>query len=85
MARTSKADLEAALNSILATSVAYRSFGPATVAAEMALTARAALAGEWAGIARRAARVPPCAASMGCLCAGHARGNPADDACDTSE
>lgn len=29
--------------------------------------------------------IPPCAASMGCLCAGHARGNPASDACDTSE
>lgn len=30
-------------------------------------------------------RLPPCAASMGCLCAGHARGNDADAACDTSE
>lgn len=29
--------------------------------------------------------VPPCAAAMGCLCAGHARGNPASAACDTSE
>lgn len=29
--------------------------------------------------------VPPCLASMGCLCAGHARGNPASVACDTSE
>lgn len=29
--------------------------------------------------------IPACAASMGCLCAGHARGNPADAACDTSE
>ena len=29
--------------------------------------------------------IPPCAASMGCLCAGHARGNPADAACDTTE
>lgn len=28
---------------------------------------------------------PPCAAAMGCLCAGHARGNPASAACDTSE
>jgi len=28
---------------------------------------------------------PPCAAFMGCLCAGHARGNPACDPCDTSE
>lgn len=28
---------------------------------------------------------PPCAASMGCLCAGHARGNPASAPCDTSE
>jgi hypothetical protein len=30
-------------------------------------------------------KIPPCAASMGCLCAGHARGNPADAACDTRE
>lgn len=30
-------------------------------------------------------RVPACAASMGCLCAGHARGNDADAACDTRE
>lgn len=30
-------------------------------------------------------RIPPCAASMGCLCAGHARGNDADAACDTTE
>lgn len=29
--------------------------------------------------------VPPCLASMGCLCAGHARGNPASAPCDTSE
>lgn len=29
--------------------------------------------------------IPPCAASMGCLCAGHARGNAADAPCDTSE
>jgi len=29
--------------------------------------------------------IPPCAAAMGCLCAGHARGNPADAACDTRE
>jgi hypothetical protein len=29
--------------------------------------------------------IPPCAASMGCLCAGHARGNDAAAACDTSE
>lgn len=29
--------------------------------------------------------IPSCAASMGCLCAGHARGNPATDACDTRE
>jgi hypothetical protein len=29
--------------------------------------------------------LPPCAASMGCLCAGHARGNPASARCDTSE
>jgi hypothetical protein len=28
---------------------------------------------------------PSCAAAMGCLCAGHARGNPADAPCDTSE
>jgi len=29
--------------------------------------------------------VPPCLGSMGCLCAGHARGNSAAVACDTSE
>lgn len=34
---------------------------------------------------RRQSKIPPCAASMGCLCAGHARGNDADAACDTSE
>lgn len=28
---------------------------------------------------------PPCAVSMGCLCAGHARGNDATEPCDTSE
>lgn len=28
---------------------------------------------------------PPCALEMGCLCAGHARGNPTSAACDTSE
>lgn len=33
----------------------------------------------------RASDVPRCAASMGCLCAGHARGNPASAVCDTSE
>lgn len=32
-----------------------------------------------------ARETPPCAASMGCLCAGHARGNPASTLCDTSE
>lgn len=30
-------------------------------------------------------RIPPCAASMGCLCAGHARGQPVDSLCDTNE
>ena len=30
-------------------------------------------------------KIPPCAATMGCLCAGHARGNDPDAACDTSE
>lgn len=30
-------------------------------------------------------RIPPCAASMGCLCAGHARGNAHGAPCDTSE
>lgn len=29
--------------------------------------------------------IPACAEAMGCLCAGHARGNPADVACDTRE
>lgn len=29
--------------------------------------------------------IPPCAASMGCLCAGHARGNSATAPCDTRE
>lgn len=29
--------------------------------------------------------VPACATSMGCLCAGHARGNLATDECDTNE
>lgn len=31
------------------------------------------------------APIPPCAASMGCLCAGHARGNAVSEVCDTSE
>ena len=31
------------------------------------------------------AGVPMCAAAMGCLCAGHARGNAADAPCDTTE
>ena len=30
-------------------------------------------------------KIPACAASMGCLCAGHAHGAPADGPCDTSE
>jgi len=30
-------------------------------------------------------RKPLCLREMGCLCAGHARGNPADAPCDTSE
>lgn len=34
---------------------------------------------------RKAKAIPPCAAAMGCLCAGHARGNSADAACDTTE
>lgn len=34
---------------------------------------------------RAAGKVPPCVSSMGCLCAGHARGNPATVACDTRE
>lgn len=29
--------------------------------------------------------IPACAASMGCLCWGHASGNPASAACDTTE
>lgn len=29
--------------------------------------------------------IPLCAATMGCLCAGHARGNSADAPCDTRE
>jgi hypothetical protein len=29
--------------------------------------------------------VPPCAAAMGCLCAGHARGADASEPCDTTE
>lgn len=28
---------------------------------------------------------PPCLRGMGCLCAGHARGNAASDPCDTTE
>ena len=28
---------------------------------------------------------PPCASAMGCLCAGHARGNPYYEPCDTRE
>lgn len=31
------------------------------------------------------AAIPPCLASMGCLCAGHMRGNAADAPCDTTE
>lgn len=31
------------------------------------------------------AAIPLCALAMGCLCAGHARGNPASDPCDTRE
>lgn len=47
------------------------------------------------GAARRAARafiaeynqthIPACVLSMNCLCAGHARGIPANEACDTTE
>jgi len=29
--------------------------------------------------------LPQCAIAMGCLCAGHAQGNPASAACDTNE
>jgi hypothetical protein len=31
------------------------------------------------------ALIPPCAAQMGCLCAGHARGDAADAPCNTDE
>lgn len=31
------------------------------------------------------AEIPPCAEAMGCLCAGHARGNAARVPCDTTE
>lgn len=34
---------------------------------------------------QRAKPLPPCAVAMGCLCAGHARGDRADAPCDTSE
>jgi hypothetical protein len=30
-------------------------------------------------------RPPPCARTMGCLCAGHARGDSADAPCNTDE
>jgi len=33
----------------------------------------------------RAVELPQCVLAMGCYCAGHARGNPAGMACDTSE
>jgi hypothetical protein len=29
--------------------------------------------------------LPPCVLAMKCYCAGHARGNPASEACDTRE
>jgi hypothetical protein len=32
-----------------------------------------------------AAAIPPCAASMGCLCAAHARGAPASSVCNATE
>lgn len=34
---------------------------------------------------KRDRRIPPCAAAMGCLCAGHAYGDPVDSPCDTEE
>lgn len=34
---------------------------------------------------RKPVRVPPCAATMGCLCAGHASSVDADAPCDTTE
>jgi hypothetical protein len=34
---------------------------------------------------KKAWNIPPCAEAMGCLCAGHARGNAADAPCDMSE
>lgn len=41
---------------------------------------------EWVEASRAAhAAVPSCAAAMGCLCAGHARGDAADAPCDTTE
>jgi hypothetical protein len=33
----------------------------------------------------REIRRAPCLQFMGCLCAGHARGNPSDQPCDTRE
>jgi hypothetical protein len=42
------------------------------------------LIGQWDD-APAPAQLPLCVLAMGCLCAGHARGNPADEPCDTRE
>ena len=36
-------------------------------------------------LAEASEELPPCIQAMGCYCAGHARGNPSSDPCDTSE
>jgi hypothetical protein len=36
-------------------------------------------------LARQRAALPQCVLAMQCYCAGHARGNPANEPCDTTE
>lgn len=46
---------------------------------------RAILDAYYARDVKAASRIPPCAAAMGCLCAGHARGDAATAPCNTDE
>lgn len=44
-----------------------------------------ALMGKMGAAKKDIKSIPPCAVSMACLCAGHARGDDPSDACDTKE
>lgn len=79
--RSPVVSLDAAMDRAMAG--APEAFGETLSRSEDAYSLGASLAGKL--IEPALEPIPPCAAAMGCLCAGHARGNAADAPCDTSE